>query len=140
MGRKKLSKLIRSRVEYERSLHREKNFTLGKENGKPEISMPTLRHSHKGGLHCQGYDRPANQSGRFSSTLYVSMKFWLFFKTLSFQQIVKHLFTEGTVPVPPNRPCALQWYPYYLLWSYRSRGGATAARAEALYAIALEER
>gem|GEM_PF-6209814 len=29
-----------------------------------------------------------------------------FVETLSFQQIVKHLFTEGTVPVPPNRPCA----------------------------------
>ena len=32
-----------------------------------------------------------------------------FVETLSFQQIVKHLFTEGTVPVPPNRPFTLRW-------------------------------
>ena len=26
-----------------------------------------------------------------------------------FSKNLKHLFTEGTVPVPPNRPCALRW-------------------------------
>jgi len=31
-----------------------------------------------------------------------------FVETLSFQQIVTHLFTEGTVPVPPGRPFALR--------------------------------
>jgi len=31
-----------------------------------------------------------------------------FGETLSFQQMVNHLFTEGTVPVPPNRPFALR--------------------------------
>ncbi len=30
-------------------------------------------------------------------------------ETLSFQQIEKHLLSEGTVPVSPNRPCALRW-------------------------------
>jgi len=34
--------------------------------------------------------------------------FYGFVETLSFQQMVKHLFTEGIVPVPPNRPFALR--------------------------------
>jgi hypothetical protein len=29
-------------------------------------------------------------------------------ETLNLQQIVKDLITEGTVPVPPNRPCILR--------------------------------
>jgi len=58
-----------------------------------------------------------------------------FVETLSFQQIVKHLFTEGTVPLP-EPPLRFAIVLYYFLWSYRSRGGATAAGAEALHAVA----
>jgi hypothetical protein len=55
---------------------------------------------------------------------------------LSFQQIANHLLSEGTVPVPPNRPCAFAMVLYYFLWNYRSRGDASAAGAEALRAVA----
>jgi len=34
---------------------------------------------------------------------------------------------EGTVPVPPNRPCAYGIVMYYLFTWYRSLGGAEAA-------------
>ncbi len=44
--------------------------------------------------------------------------------------------TEGTVPVPPEPPLRSSMVLYYLLWNYRSRGGATAAGAEALRAVA----
>ena len=37
-----------------------------------------------------------------------------FAETLSFQQIVKHLFTEGTVPVPPKPPLRFASVSYYL--------------------------
>ena len=63
-----------------------------------------------------------------------------FVETLSFQQIIKHLFTEGTVPVRPEPPLRFAIVSYYLLWSYRSSGGATAAGAEALHAVVPKER
>ena len=63
-----------------------------------------------------------------------------FVEPLSFQQIVEHLFTEGTVPIPPEPPLRFVIVSYYLLWSYRSREGATAAGAEALHAVAPKER
>jgi len=45
-----------------------------------------------------------------------------FVETLSFQHMVKHHVTEGTVPVPPNRPLRFAIVSYYLLWDYRSSG------------------
>ena len=40
------------------------------------------------------------------------------------------------MPVPPNRPLRFGIVGYYLIRSYPSRGGATAAGAEALHAVA----
>jgi hypothetical protein len=37
--------------------------------------------------------------------------------------MVNHLFTEGTVPVPPNRPLRFAIVSYYLLWNYRFKKG-----------------
>jgi hypothetical protein len=44
-----------------------------------------------------------------------------FVEFLSFQQIVKHLFTEGDSACPPERPLRFAIVSYYLLWRYRSR-------------------
>ena len=61
-------------------------------------------------------------------------------ETLSFQQIIKHLYTEGTVPVLPNLSCALRLC--HITFSELSlQGEATAAAgAEALHAVAPGER
>ena len=61
-------------------------------------------------------------------------------ETLRFQQIANDLLSEGTVPVHPNRPCALRWCCITFSGNYRSRGDATAAGAEALRAVAQKER
>jgi hypothetical protein len=56
-------------------------------------------------------------------------------ETLSFQQMVKHLFTEGTVPVPRTAPslCDCVVLPSLEL---SFKGGVTAAKAEELHAVA----
>ncbi len=62
-----------------------------------------------------------------------------FVETLSFQQIVKHLFTEGTVPAPRTAPAfcdcvVLPSLGLSLQWGCHSGGG------EALHAVAPKER
>ncbi len=44
----------------------------------------------------------------FLSNLSVRLRKWGFAETLSFQQIANNLLSEGTVPVPANRPFALR--------------------------------
>jgi len=46
----------------------------------------------------------------------------------------------GDSACPPEPPLRFAIVSYYLLWNYRSRGGATAAGAEALHAVAPKER
>ena len=52
-----------------------------------------------------------------------------FVETLSFQQMVKHLFTEGIVPIPPNCPFALR-SEVIVPW------GVPQRRGEALHTVA----
>ena len=59
-----------------------------------------------------------------------------FGETLSFQQMVKHLCTEGRCLSPPNRPCALRLFRITFSGVITPVGGATAAKAEALHAEA----
>jgi hypothetical protein len=61
-----------------------------------------------------------------------------FVETLSFQQMVKHLFTERTVPVPPNRLFASRLCRITFS-GVIAQEGATAAGAEALRAVAPKE-
>ena len=42
--------------------------------------------------------------------------------------MVKHLSTEGTVLVPPNRPFAFAMVLHYLLWNYCSKGAAVVQK------------
>jgi len=58
-----------------------------------------------------------------------------FVEALSFQQIVKHLYTEGRVPAPRTAPslCDCVVLPFLELSLH---GGATAAGAEAFHAVA----
>jgi len=57
-------------------------------------------------------------------------------ETLRSHHIANHLFLEGTVPVPPNRPCALRLCSDTVSGVIRSRGDATAARGKVLPAVA----
>ncbi len=59
-----------------------------------------------------------------------------FVETLSFQQIVMHLFTEGTVPVPPNRPFALRLCVALPARGLSLQGDAAAAGGGGLHAVA----
>ena len=61
-----------------------------------------------------------------------------FVETLDFQQIVKHRFTKGTVPVP--RPLRFAMVLYYFSGVIVRQGNAISAIAEALRAVALKER
>jgi hypothetical protein len=58
----------------------------------------------------------------FSPGFKKKKEFFGFGETLCLKQMVKHFFTEGTVPVPPNRPSVFAIVSYYPLWSYRFRG------------------
>jgi hypothetical protein len=49
--------------------------------------------------------------------------------------MVKHLFTEGTVPFTPNRPSALRLCRFTFT-GVIAQGGATAAGAEVFHSIA----
>jgi hypothetical protein len=62
-----------------------------------------------------------------------------FAETLNFQQIVTHLYTEGTVPVPRTAPslCDCVVLPSQEL---SLQGMPSAAGAGALHAIALKQR